>query len=110
MTLSQDIRFLSDRSASRRQKTADEIFDAYLAWRLACFEVWDAHASWAAAGKSEAALEFLAYSTALDAEERAAETYSELFAQAGDLADTIRERVTGPSTVSAPLTGSRAEA
>jgi hypothetical protein len=75
----------------QRERLVDEATLAYVGWREERVAVWDAYQRWAAAGASDAALAFAAYTAALDREERASETYADLIRRVGDLVATQRE-------------------
>jgi hypothetical protein len=67
---------------------------AYVDWREECVAVWDAYGRWADAGVTDAALAFVAYTAALDREERASEIYAGLIRRVGDVVVTYREPAT----------------
>jgi hypothetical protein len=54
----------------------DATMDAYVEWREESLRVWEAYQRWLSAGRTDAALAFLAYVAAVDREERAAEVYA----------------------------------
>jgi hypothetical protein len=70
----------------RRQQMVDEVFDAYLCWRIACIAVWDAHSRWVTASGSDATRNFGAYEAALDHEEHTAALYGGLI----EIGGTVR--------------------
>jgi hypothetical protein len=78
----------------QRKRLVDEAMQAYVDWREECIAVWDAYGCWAAAGGTDAALAFVAYTAALDREERASEIYADLIRRVGDLVMAHREPAT----------------
>jgi hypothetical protein len=78
----------------QRERLVDEAMRAYVDWREECIAVWDAYGCWAAAGATDATLSFVAYTAALDREERASEVYADLIRRVGDLVTTHREPAT----------------
>jgi hypothetical protein len=66
----------------------DRMIGAHVDWREACHVVHDAYRSWVSATGPHASVAFGRYNAALDAEQRAAETYAALVQRVGDLAAT----------------------
>jgi hypothetical protein len=58
----------------------DALFECYLDWKEACFEVSEAYARWRQAVSGERRSAFAAYRAALDVEQDASEGYAELVA------------------------------
>jgi hypothetical protein len=73
---------------SQRRRRVDDAVDAYVEWREECVRVWEAYHRWMNAGRTDAALAFLAYVAALDREERAAEVYAGHIARLDHLVGT----------------------
>ena len=72
----------------RRTETrlVDRMISAYVDWREASRLVHDTYRSWASATGPRASVGFWRYTSALDAEESAAEVYASLVRRVGDLA------------------------
>jgi hypothetical protein len=58
----------------------DALFECYLDWKEACFEVREAYARWRQAVFGDRTTAFAAYTVALDVEENASDGYAELVA------------------------------
>jgi hypothetical protein len=71
---------------SQRRRLVDETMDAYAGWRDQCSAVELAYSHWTEAQGDEAAVRYIAYSAALDREERAAARYGRLMRRVGALA------------------------
>lgn len=77
-------------------RLVDRMVGAYVDWREACHVVDDAYRSWVSATRPHASVAFWRYNAALDAEQRAAETYAaqvrrvgQLIASDGDLSGPL---------------------
>lgn len=81
-----------DGTTLQRKRLVDEVMGAYVDWREECIAVWEAYGAWAGAGATDAALAFVAYTAALDREERASVVYADLIRRVGDLVVTDGER------------------
>ena len=68
-----------------RNRLVDKLVEAYVAWREACAVVDDAYRSWASDIGPRGGAAFGLYVEALDAEERAAESYERLLRRAEKL-------------------------
>jgi hypothetical protein len=64
-------------------RLVDTMIGAYVDWREACRLVHDAYRSWASATGAGARVAFWRYTSALDAEESAAEVYASLVRRVG---------------------------
>ena len=71
-----------DRSAMRAslRRLRDEIVDLYLSWREEAAAVADAYALWADATADDKAARFAAFTAAIDREEAAARSYTDVLA------------------------------
>jgi len=67
-------------------RLVDRMISAYVDWREACRLVHDAYRSWASATGPRARVAFRRYTSALDAEEWAAEAYAILVRRVGHAA------------------------
>jgi hypothetical protein len=79
-------------------RLVDRMIGAYVDWREACRLVHDAYRSWASATGPRARVAFWRYTSALDAEERAADVYASLVRRVGHLA-TSDGHLSGPLAV-----------
>ena len=78
-----------------RRRMVDAAVDAYVDWRDECRAVWDAYRVWASAPVAEDGFAFVAYSAALDREQRTAEIYAEQIRRVGGLLKTELDHATG---------------
>jgi hypothetical protein len=78
-----------------RRRMVDAVLDAYVDWCDECRAVWDAYRVWASAPVAEDGFAFVAYSTALDREQCAAEIYAEQIRRVGGLLKTELDHATG---------------
>ena len=62
----------------RQERLVDDLVDAYIDWRETCHRVHDAYRAWTRETTPPARVAFELYTTALNAEQRAAETYATL--------------------------------
>jgi hypothetical protein len=67
----------------------DDPVIAYAEWRTACIAVWKAYRDWTKAPKADRALAYAAYGAALDREDAAASTYSQLLLGTSGPADGL---------------------
>jgi hypothetical protein len=67
-------------------RLVDRMISAYVDWHEACRLVHDAYRSWASATGPRARVAFSRYTSALDAEESAADVYASLVRRAGRVA------------------------
>jgi hypothetical protein len=63
--------------ATERSGLIDGFLDSYICWCEACADVWSAYRRWAGCEPEQRRLEFAAYQSALDREERAAGIHCE---------------------------------
>jgi hypothetical protein len=68
-----------------RKRPVAKLVEAYVAWRETCARVDDAYRSWASETGPRGGAAFGLYMAALDAEERAAESYAGLVRRAKEL-------------------------
>jgi hypothetical protein len=81
-----------------RRRMVDAALDAYVNWCDECRAVWDADRFWASAPVAEDGYAFVAYSAALDREQRAAEIYAEQIRRVGGLLKAELDHATGPTS------------
>jgi hypothetical protein len=63
---------------SMRARLVDEVIEGYVIWREDCAAVRDTYSRWASVPPEDAASAFIAYTEALDREERSARAYARL--------------------------------
>jgi hypothetical protein len=68
-----------------KERLVDELVEAYIDWRETCAQVNDAYRSCAGQTAPRASVAFALYTTALDAEERAAQLYARLIRRADEV-------------------------
>jgi hypothetical protein len=78
----------------RHDQMVDDVMTAYVKWREACLRVRETYDTWHTASRAEVDEAFPAYNAALDAEQRASETYAGLITQL-DRVDLTRHRAEG---------------
>jgi hypothetical protein len=69
--------------AAERSGLIDAFLDSYICWCEACEDVWSAYRNWAECQPEQRSLEFAAYQSALDREERAATIHWQSAARLG---------------------------
>ena len=79
----------------QRRRLLNKATEAYVEWREQCGAVWVAHSHWAAARSGDATRRYVAYSDALDQEERASARYAELILRLGELVSPDLEPIEG---------------
>jgi hypothetical protein len=82
----------------QRRRLQNKATEAYIEWHEQRSAVWVAYSHWAAAQASDAASRYVAYSEALDREERASERYASLILRIGELVSPYLEPMEGLAT------------
>ena len=78
-----------------RRRMGPAVLDAYVDWCDECRAVWDAYRVWASAPVAEDGFAFVAYSAAIDREQRATEIYAKHIRRVGGLLKTELDHATG---------------
>jgi hypothetical protein len=79
----------------QRRRLVSKAMEAYVEWREQCSAVRVAYSHWAAARSGDATRWYVAYSDALDQEERASARYAELILRIGELVSPDLEPMEG---------------